>query len=186
MGIFDLFKKSTRTSPAAANTQSLDEILPKVREGKAKAFNELPPQEETALIQWVQSIVDLYSIELQRVDRGVYKSRAVLPESYENIRFAMALRLLWINKHNMDKELLENTFTCYLLLKDYLDVPQEQLQDQALNQINDPSGMSDEEFMVMAARIASQGNPMQEYQSMADTNEKELKAYLQAFIDAAK
>ena len=130
MGIFDVFKKSTKTPSA-----NLDEILSKVRGGKAKAFNELTPQEEATLTQWVQSIVDLYSVELQRVDRGVYKSRAILPELYENIRLAMALRLLWINKHNMDKELLENTFTSYLLLKDYLDVPQEQLQDQILNQI---------------------------------------------------
>jgi len=181
MGIFDVFKKTTK-APAA----DLDEILSKVRDGKAKGFNELTPQEEATLTQWVQSIVDLYSLELQRVDRGVYKSRTILPESYENIRFAMVLRLLWINKHNMDKELLENTFTCYLLLKDYLDVPQEQLQDQVLNQVTDPSKMSDEELKAMAAKIVDQGDPLQEYQSMADINEEELRAYLQVFIDAAK
>ena len=46
--------------------------------------------------------------------------------------------------------------------------------------------MSVEELKAMAAKIVDQGYPLQEYQSMADTNEEELRAYLQAFIDAAK
>ncbi len=181
MGICDFFKKSIK-----APSTSLDEILSKVRKGKAKAFNGLAPQEETLLVRWVQSMVDLYSVELQRVDRGVYRSRSILPESYENIRLAMVIRLLWLNKYNKDNKLLESTFTCYLLLAEYLDVPQEQLQDQVLNQISDPSGMNEEEIKAMAAKIVSQGNPLQEYQSMAHANEKELREYLQAFIDSAK
>jgi len=198
MGFFDLFNNGSKVeikeedgkiTYSASNiptidADSLEVVLARFRQEGAAAFRKISEQGLNVLAQWVQSVADLYCIELQRQDRGVYKSKSILPESYENIKLAMIIKLFFMCLQKENKDVIQSTYSCYMMLADYIDVHQDKLQNTVMNNVQNSLRSAD--IKELAKKIADQGNDLKEYQALAAENSKELKRYYNDFFAAMK